>query len=506
MANEILSPDGRPLPLEELGFVLVSTNLAAQVETLPGSAPGTRSGGPGLTRPVLESAEVRELGTVLLQDQHPEREQAKTVSLYAPAGGREDGRLLLYFDENGGVTFHVPQAEAQPPAGVRAGREKLVRFDIPIRPPVKGTGETRPVRGVGGMIAKKVLKVIGWKVAGLVARQVGPPLVRQWEAKYRPMRLLDRASLFDPAAAAIESVMPAGPRVLLFIHGTFSRVASGFKGLDVDHDFLGRIGDFYGDQIYGYDHPTVATGVATNVMQLYEKLAPGVHNVDIICHSRGGLVARALRDLNENDLKTRFMIDAQRGQYGPELIAWGEQWRIPAGVEVRVNRIFFAATPNNGTVLAQPLHLKKYLDLLMTATNLLPDFVDVTVDAILVVAKLLLSEVMPVLPGLDDQRPGSELFKQLSNRPGDKDVAIAANYEPPPGLQAIMRTADVAADFIFGQQQNDLVVPTEGVSHWPGGNFGDDYLLPFSSGEGVHHCNLFSQARTCRRLEAWLTI
>lgn len=505
MANQTLRPDGRPLPLEELGFVLVSTNLTARVETLPGSVPGTRSGGPGLTRPVLESADVRELGTVVLQDQHPERDQAKTVSLYAPAGGREDGRLLLYFDENGGVTFHAPQSEARPPAGVRAGREKLVRFEVPIRRPVQDADESRPVRGVGGMIAKKLLKVIGWKVAGAAARQVGPPLVRRWEATYRPLRLLDRTGLFEPETSAMAGPLPASLPVLLFVHGTFSRVASGFKGLDNEADFLGRLGDYYSDRIYGYDHPTVATGVATNVMQLYENLAPGRHNFDIICHSRGGLVARALRDLNEDALKARFMIDAQRGQYEPELIAWGQQWRIPAGVEVRVNRIFFAGTPNNGTVLAQPVQLKKYLDLLMTATNLLPDFVDVPIAAILIVAKLLLSDVMPVLPGLDDQRPGSGLFKQLRNRPGAKDVAIEANYEAPPGLQAVMRTADAAADFIFGQQQNDLVVPTEGVSQWSGGIFDQERLLSYTAGQSVHHCNLFSQAKTRLQIATWLT-
>lgn len=504
MSNQTLRPDGRPVPLEELGFVLVSRSLSAEITTFPGATPGTRSGGPGLTQAVLRAAEVRELGTVVLQDHHPDRAQDKEVSLYAPGGGREDGRLLLYFDENGGVTFHLPQPERQPPAGVRADRAEVIRFDVPLRRPVREPGEAKPVRGVGGMIAKKVLKVIGWKVAGMAAAHFGPPLVRRWENEHRPMRTLSRANLFTPQAPALEEPIPPGERCLLFIHGTFSRVASAFNGIPDDEDFLATLDRRYGEHIYGFDHATVATGVATNVMQLYEKLAPGVHNFDIICHSRGGLVARALRDLDEAQLKERFALDVRRGNYEPELVAWGNNWHIPEGVAVNVKRILFAATPNNGTVLAQPAHLKKYLEILMTATNILPDVADVTVDLILMLAKLLLTDVIPALPGLDDQQPESSLIPMLKASPNVHDAAIQADYAPPPGLQAIMRSADTAMNFVFGQKQNDLVVPTLGVSHWSGGGFGPDRLLPFAPERSVYHCNLFLQPETRRHLLACL--
>lgn len=504
MADEILRPDGRPVELKELGFTLVSKTLSARVETFPATAPGTRSGGSGLTPVVMQSADVRELGTVFLQDAQPERAQEKQVQLYIPAGGPEDGRILLYIDENGGISFHLPQTDRQPPTGIRAGREGVLRFDVPIRPPIKEPTETAPVRGVGGMLAKKVLKVIGWKLVGAVARQVGPPLVRQWEAQYRPMRTLNRVHLFEPQAPPLDTLIPPSERALLFIHGTFSRVAAAFKGINTDVDFLARLQERYGEHIYGFDHATVATGVATNAMQFYEKLAPGVHNFDIICHSRGGLVARALRDLTEDQLKQCFVQDCRRGKYEAELEAWGKAWRIPDGVQVKVNRILFGGTPNNGTVLAQPTHLKKYLEILMTATNLLPEFVDVTVDAILTVAKLLLNDVMPELPGLDDQKPNSDLLKLLRNAPAPEDAAIEADYAPPAGLQAIMRTADAAIDFVFSQEQNDLVVPTIGVSRWPGGAFQQIRCLSFTADKSVHHSTLFLQADSRRQLWDWL--
>jgi len=226
---------------------------------------------------------------------------------------------------------------------------------------------------------------------------------------------------------------------------------------------------------------------------------------DIICHNRGGLVARTLRDLTETQLKEGFEFDATRGKYEADLEAWGQAWHIRDGVQIKVNRILFAGAPNNGTVVAQPTHLKKYLEILMTATNLLPEFVDVTVDAVLTVAKLLLSEVVPELPGLDDQKPKSKLLKLLKKVPDPQDAAIEADYEPPAGLQAIMRTADLAMDFVFGQERNDLVVPTTGVSQWPGGSFQQVRRLPFSADRSVQNSSLFLQEEARRQLWEWLT-
>ncbi len=504
MAQTLLRSDNRPVLLPELGFVMVSSTMNAEITTIPGTTPGTRSGGSGLTPTVLQSADVREMGTVVVQDHHPEREEGRTVTLYVPGTHEEDGRLLLYFDEDGGVTFHLPQLDRQPPVGIRAGNGQTLRFDVPIRKPVAMPDGATPVRGVGGMIARKVLKLIGWKVLGASARLVGPPLIRVWEDHYRPIRVLDRGSMFVSEGSPSVQKIPAAKKSLLFIHGTFSRVAKAFSGIPGDAAFMSALHTRYGEHVYGFDHATLATGVATNVMQLYDNLAPGEHHLDIICHSRGGLVARALRDLSETQLKDRFEVDAKRGQYGLDLTDWGRCWRIPEGVRINVNRIIFAGTPNKGTILAQPTHLKKYLEVLMTATNLLPDIVDVSVDAILATAKVLISEVMPTLPGLDDQQPDGSLIPLLDGAPRETDTAIQADYEPPPGLQPLMCVANTSMDFVFGELKNDLVVPTNGVSEWAGGCCPESSTLAFDRSKNVFHSSLFRQAETRRRVLDWL--
>lgn len=444
------------------------------------------------------------MGTVVVQDHRSEREEGRSVTLYVPGCHEEDGRLLLYFDEDGGVSFHLPQCEPQPPACIRTGADQILRFDVPMRKPLSKPPGAASVRGVGGMIAKKVLKVIGWKVLGMAAR-FGPPLSsRVWEDNYRPMRVLDRGSMFISERHPSIQRIPAARKSLLFIHGTFSRVAKAFSGIPGDLTFMSALQARYGEHMYGFDHATLATGVATNVMQLYDNLAPGEHHLDIICHSRGGLVARALRDLTETQLKDRFEIDAERGQYGSDLMDWGRCWRIPEGVKIDVNRIIFAGTPNKGTVLAQPTHLKKYLEVLMTATNLLPDIVDVSVDAILATAKVLISEVMPTLPGLDDQQVDGSLIPLLQEGPRETDAAIQADYEPPPGLQPLMCVANASMDFVFGELKNDLVVPTNGVSEWSGGCCPGSSTLAFDRRNAVFHFSLFRQAETRSRVLDWL--
>jgi len=500
-----LRPDGQAVSLQDVGFAILSHTMDASITTYSATTPATRSGGAGLTTSVLQSADVREMGTVVLKDNHPERDQEKSVSLFVPGGHDQDGRIVVYFDEDGVASFHSPQLERSPPSGVRAGGEQTLRFDVPIRKPVGQHPRAIAVRGIAGIIAKNVLKVFGWKVVGMVARRVGPPLIRYWENHNRPCRVLDRETLFIPKGTPAIEKIPSKDKALLFIHGTFSRVAAAFSGIPEDEQFMSALHGRYSGNIFGFDHATLATGVATNVMQLYDSLSPGTHNFDIISHSRGGLVARVLRDFNEQQLKERFLFDAQRGHYGDELETWGKQWRMPENVTVNVNRILFAGVPNNGTVLAQPNHLKKYLEIMMTATNLLPEFVDVTVDAILTVAKLLINDVMPQLPGLDDQHPKNTLTPLLNSKPDELDAAIQADYEPPEGFQPVMRVADMGMDLIFGGRTNDLVVPTEGVSNWPGGNFAEERLLKFSSEKAVFHSNMFRQQETRDCLLNWLS-
>jgi hypothetical protein len=100
------------------------------------------------------------------------------------------------------------------------------------------------------------------------------------------------------------------------------------------------------EQILGYDHVTLTNGSEQNAIELFENLTHPVPPLDIVPHNRGGLVARcrvevALPEMessrNEND------------------------------------RLILVGTPNLGTELATPQHLKEAIDLF---TNLVYYFLE----------------------------------------------------------------------------------------------------------------------------------
>ena len=81
-------------------------------------------------------------------------------------------------------------------------------------------------------------------------------------------------------------------RALLFVHGTFS-------SCDAFHDLppavMEELSARYGGRLFAFDHPTLSDDPAANAEYLLAQLPAGTSlTVDIVCHSRGGLVAREI--------------------------------------------------------------------------------------------------------------------------------------------------------------------------------------------------------------------
>jgi hypothetical protein len=97
----------------------------------------------------------------------------------------------------------------------------------------------------------------------------------------------------QPIAAPVQT-----GKILLFIQGTFSnsqhlfdeiRKAPGGPELVARATAPGAY-----DQILAFDHPTLSLSPIVNAVDLREALAGTQAAVDIVCHSRGGLVARTV--------------------------------------------------------------------------------------------------------------------------------------------------------------------------------------------------------------------
>jgi pimeloyl-ACP methyl ester carboxylesterase len=257
---------------------------------------------------------------------------------------------------------------------------------------------------------------------------------------------------------------------LLLIHGTFSTPEAGFHGW-LGSDNFRAVLQRYGDRCLALAHPSISASPDENIAWMLTNLrATASGPIDIVCHSRGGLVARVLAASDQLD----------------------------------VRRVCQVGTPNAGTPLAHAKHLIAFLDGHSALLTKLPDSVStIVLEGLLCVIKLVVTGAGAGLPGLSAMEPEGEYLTGLGKRRlGAKEwFTIGANYQPAmaPDSGFAQRIGDKVVDSFFGYP-NDLVVPSEGC-HKPGPSPTDSLRI---DGADVHHCNYFSAAQVHDRLNTWL--
>lgn len=420
------------------------------------------------------------------------------VEAPAPAEGWE--QVLLVSDEDGALSWHFAVdgpatggggADAAPgvPIGGESTRGTGRRLYVVPRAPARlPEGETR---GVGGRGLVKLLRVVAFKLIDPVAGAVGPFFVRKWEGAKRPYSLRPvgpddyRAHVVVPPEEAAWDRLGGG-RALLFVHGTFSRSDLAFSALP--HAFVRDLAQHYEGRVFAFDHFTLSEDPRANVRRFVEAMPDGLDlDLDIVAHSRGGLVTRLLAERADD-----FSLGARR---------------------ITVRKAALVAVPSAGTLLADVKHVGTFIDAFTNLLTHVPDgFEPVSkaadvLAAVLTVLKHVAAGTVKGLDGLQAMRPGSPFLKDLNASTTSEThyYALAAQYEPTQfALQAFVK--DRLADLIFGRADNDVVVPTEGVYA-----ANDSSLFPiadrhvFAADAGVAHTTFFGQAEAQKHLRAWLT-
>ena len=411
------------------------------------------------------AVELRDLSVEAVQAAPPGRRAAQAeevdrahVEIEVPAPAGEWGQVVLAEDEDGVFTWHFGM-DAPGASTTRGRAARTYRIGIRGHPPEETGGK----RGLLGTVVRKVVKVLAFKAAA----EAGTRLVSFWESRNRAHRLLDlgTAERADDAA-----VVPAdrwtslsGGPLLLLVHGTNSRCATAFASLP-EKDWA-LLADRYDKRVVGFDHPTLSVDPAANVEWLTAALArdlPGPVEVDVLCHSRGGLVARLLAETEHR------------------------------GVTVR--RIVFVATPNAGTALADANHLNTFVDAYTNLLTLTPDTpATVAFEGIVAIVQGIALGILGELPGLQSMVPGGEFLSALNQGPAGAAhySALAADFEPAhQGLR--LWAQDHLLDRVFGGDTNDLVVPTRGVfASNPSGYFPIEDRREFAAPDGIHHSGFF---------------
>lgn len=496
----ILDGSARPVELAP-GYRLQAPGLVGAAEIAPVRQPGVRARASELSTAALDEAfdatDVRELQTITV-DAAPapsaaDRQVRTTrgeagLVLEVPDLGETVGQVVLAIDESGVVTWHYPEDGAgalRTPAVRGAGgvRRFVIRAaNVPAAP-----GDDPTTRSLATIVGRKVLKVLVYPLVDTVLQHSARYFARKWEEQHRPysLRWFRPENYRDPAGPPLVDadwdVLGRG-RALLFLHGTFSRSFSAFHGLSPDA--MGELSARYEGRVFAFDHYTMSHDPERNLVELLDRLPVSVQlQLDVVSHSRGGLVARAL---------------AGETSSGP----------IP---RVRVERSVFVAAPNHGTALADARHLSELIDRYTTILNLIPpgphEVVTDVLEAIITAVKMVGSAALDGLPGLGAMAPdGAYLARLNTGVPvGASYYGIAADYEPTGGLKGFV--IDGIADRVFGRSANDLVVPTEGVyagSDDPAFPIPTDRLLQIGRPEAVGHTRYFGHPATASALLEWL--
>jgi hypothetical protein len=498
-----LDAGSRPVELGG-GYRLTAPGIRGTATAHAGLTPGTRA--PGLEdatealNEALRQTEVTEVQLVEIDvtaaaPPAPD-EEVRTpggeegLVLEVPDLGETVGQVVLAIDEDGAMSWNFPVdagGSLETPDVRGPGQTK--RFVIRrVIPPVEAAGY-QPDRGLIGMVGQKLLKVLVYPVTDPLLGKVGRHFAAAWEGRNRPYgtRRFDDPGYRQKGVGSLTAddwvQLASGPS-LWFVHGTFSTSHGGFYR--VPPDMLAELHRLYEGKVAAFDHPSLSVDPVENAAQLSQFLPDGVEmTMDVIAHSRGGLVARAMA---------------------------GEPSGALPGITVR--KAVLVGTPNHGTALASPDHMMELLDRTTTLLNVIPpgpaSVVTEVLEAVITAVKVLGHAALKGLPGLASMDPGGEFLTRFNAgaSTGATYYAVAADFEPGGGLRSLARQArNLVMDRVFEDAANDLVVPTAGVfegSTDPGFPIPPERRLQFDRATGIDHGGYFDRPEVASKLREWL--
>ena len=171
----------------------------------------------------------------------------------------------------------------------------------PARPAPPPSESTRD-RALLGAVGRKLLKVIVYPITDVMLGAPATAIAEHWEETNCTYELRDFApdNYRQPTSAPTTKAdldRWAQGRSLLFIHGTFSNAHGAFH--DLPPEFMAELHQRYSGRVFAFNHFTMAHDPEQNVRWFAEAIRPmsaGILDVDVVCHSRGGLVARTLAE------------------------------------------------------------------------------------------------------------------------------------------------------------------------------------------------------------------
>jgi hypothetical protein len=440
------------------------------------------------------------------------------VELEVDVAPGEDAVVLLEHD--GVYSWHLPVNPAERTKSLDS-KPRTARFEIAVQPRKTGRRKTstdRDDRRTKGLLGDLVQGAAQALVFRFVAPAILEKAIDKMEDHIRPglvhltgpdVKEWHRLETLDE----IDLPTDRPVRLLLLVHGTFSSTAGAFGAFGIDENAKGflRTAISAYDAVIGFDHKTLSLDPRQNAEDLLARLQSTEAElvIDVITHSRGGLVTRSLAE---------------------QLLPEGDR---PGTVDT----VVFVASTNAGTHLADP---KRWSDLVDLYTNLaavgasglamLPGAAPVAavvggvVKGIGAFVKYLVSYAAEgdVVPGLKAMVPGGEFVNEINKTqegqpsPGVNWYVVTSNFHVelfdeshhPPEFprELAVKLGEGFVDRLFGGP-NDLVVDVSSMDAIDAkvGGFVRD-VLALGENDTVYHTNYFSQLRVIEALAGWLPL
>jgi hypothetical protein len=436
---------------------------------------------------------------------------------------------VILVEQDGEFSWHFPEPVVAPRAKARGSAQRgatrsasatarapaTVRIQVRLRPsPQRAT--TRSARS--GVNIGSVLSAARGVVLKFVVRTAAGVTLKFLERNVsKGLVVMDSG---DPTAwRRVQSIddlsLPAGetPRILLWVHGTFSSTAGSFGALTATAEgraLLDQARQKY-HAVVGFDHATLSETPIENAVDLVERFGRFERpmQIDAVTYSRGGLVFRSLV----------------------------EQLLPLSTARLQVGTAIFVAVPNGGTLLAEPENwnalTNTYTNLaagVFTLLSVLPQAAAAgrifsgLISGLGAFVKFLGDTIVTekTIPGLAAQEPKGEFVRVLNEiGPGQpipnscRYLAVTSNFDPkaaqssgkPTGLAAsfLGRLANGLVDKLMKNETNDLVVNTASMKNIDpeAGSF-IDAALDFGDSSVVYHTVYFIQPRVAQQLRGWL--
>lgn len=340
-------------------------------------------------------------------------------------------------------------------------------------------------RGFDEVIATKGVTIL----TGLIAKDAARALANKMESSLDTGMhgLNDNFQFISYDATTVVKNKP----YLLFIHGTNSSTTGAFREL-MNSKAYATLFKFYEGRILAYEHKTLTESPLKNVTDLLN-LLPNEIIVDVVSHSRGGLIADLLARCSSGGLPfddNEMKIIGSNDDLKPiqeEAIAAN---KAASAKKITVAKLVRVACPSAGTVV-----IDKRLDVLVNVLGILLKLIPgaaacmpFTIFLDFIKAVVHERTDVGVFPGLAAQIPNSPLIRMLNNpnRKIDSELFVISGDVESSG---ILKTILVMSTNLYFGEAHDLVVNSNSMFK---GSYRSSHVKEhFEQESDVNHFNYF---------------